>query len=117
LVEKDLLAFCVINFVFLPVLQFVSCVPFKSDEIIEIKHLILQIKLVPNPPTSLGKRERQGAPSHCPPDSVPLAPRQERSPALPFPLISGVFALVYILIQYVSVAVKAKIDKQNMHIC
>jgi len=69
LVEKDLLAFCVINFVFLPVLQFVSCVPIKSDEIIEVKHLILQIELV------------------------------------------------YILIQYVSVAVKAKIDKQNMHIC
>src|SRR6266480_2457713 len=32
---------------------------------------------VHNHPTSLEKRERQGAPSHCPSDSVPLAPRQE----------------------------------------
>jgi hypothetical protein len=41
--------------------------------------------LMHNHPTSLGKRERQGAPSHCPPDSVPLAPWQGRSPAPPFP--------------------------------
>src|SRR5947207_93234 len=47
-----------------------------------------------NHPTSLGKRERQGAPSHCPPDSVPLTPRQGRSPAPPFPIIFGVFALI-----------------------
>src|SRR5437868_4691338 len=53
-----------------------------------------------NHPTSLGKRERQGAPSHCPPDSVPLLPRQGRSPVTcppdrvpPFPIISGGFAL------------------------
>src|SRR5947209_898837 len=56
--------------------------------------------LVPNHPTSLGKRERQGSPSHCPPDSVPLAPRQGRSPVTcppdrvpSFPIISGGFAL------------------------
>src|SRR5947209_18606137 len=58
--------------------------------------------LMHNHPTSLGKRERQGAPSHCPPDSVPLLPRQGRSPVTcppdrvpPFPLISGGFALRY----------------------
>src|SRR5437588_3399582 len=55
---------------------------------------------VPNHPTSMGKRERQWAPSRCPPDSVPLAPRQGRSPVTcppdrvpPFPLISGGFSL------------------------
>ena len=47
------------------------------------------VLLVHNHLTSLGKRERQGAPSHCLPDSVPLAPRQGRSPAPPFPLIFG----------------------------
>src|SRR5207302_5346882 len=42
----------------------------------------------------------KGAPSHCPPDSVPIVPRQGRSPITcppdrvpPFPLISGGFAL------------------------
>src|SRR6266567_3902201 len=35
-------------------------------------------RLIHNHPTSLGKRERQGAPSHCPPDSVPLGPSGRR---------------------------------------
>src|SRR5213080_1216761 len=74
---------------------------------------------MPNHPTPLGKRERQGAPSHCPPDSVPLAPRQGRSPVTcppdrvpPFPLISGVFALATTNALNCFVAISTKVPKE-----
>ena len=50
--------------------------------------------LVHNRPLLWERGKDKGAPSHCPPDSVPLAPRQGRTPALPFPISSGGFTLL-----------------------